>query len=355
MRTTVAALLGQTEHAIDAGDYLMVLGSGPSGVTTNVALDDHGRVSINELDRLAGLITSKAVNALRQLVAANVPAARGNLRANMVMDVQVMGAAPAQATVAKAPGVPLKLALSELPVPGGPPPKAIASDQLVIDADAKSILVRARRTDRPLLLRIFCSETSVLNAVLPAAARLRLLPEPAPDGPPVKLRIEFDDPLVDGLVELRTGKQFSALLQFAELAVGHDLVVSYSDQRPGAAVLVGYALLRAEKHALIGDILSRVKNRAAMEPDATILLAECAVRAGESSSAQALELFLAAAQAGIPGYSFGLSYMVERLQLFAQSTPSELQGLTSDANKRTRTALSRIEPFACSPTIAAFS
>jgi hypothetical protein len=63
-------------------------------------------------------------------------------------------------------------------------------------------------------------------------------------------------------VELRTGKQFSALKGAVQVARNHDLLISYSKEYPRAAAFIGYALLGAQEHDVVKETLSRARSRA---------------------------------------------------------------------------------------------
>jgi hypothetical protein len=184
-----------------------------------------------------------------------------------------------------------------------------------------------------------------VNVVLPANAQLHLSRGPGERTPQAKIRVEFGEPWADSLVGLRVNKQFFALQEVCRAAQSHDQLLPYAAEHPGAATLFGYALLRAGELSTVETALGRIPNRGAMEPDATILLAECAARAGGQRSGESFDLFIKAAGSGIPSFSPGLSYLVERLRLFAQCEPSDERSLPGDVNERARAALAKIEPY----------
>jgi hypothetical protein len=352
LRTTLGSLLTLAPHSIDAGEYLAVVGLGSYGITAKISIDNDGRVRVAELERLVELLSSKVASWVAESSGAGTEVREGESATSLAMRVS----ASRNTSVIQSMGVPsiprtqatsnpkFAICAFELPVPGKPP-STLPPKELSIETLDRIVLVGSSVTDRPTLVQILSVGTAPLNAVLPVGARLQIARAAVNDTNPYKVTITFGDPFADSLIELRTTKQFSALQDAVAAASNRDLFVPYSQQHPGASVLIGYALLRAGQHALVEEAIRHVHNRRAAEPDATILLAECAARAGEARSAEALELFVQAVGTGIPCFTFGLSYVVERLRLFEQSESSDSKALPADANARARGALRRIEPF----------
>ncbi len=92
---------------------------------------------------------------------------------------------------------------------------------------------------------------------------------------------------------------------------------------PIAATVGAYALLRFNELDRLHDWTENLKNHFTWLPDALVLRAEHLARLGEH--AQALELLLELPERGLPYFSDGLSYAVDRLRLYLGSGSKQLE------------------------------
>jgi hypothetical protein len=335
---------------VEAGRYIAIVRGRSGSATAELSIDAEGKVDASQLniftERLstAAALAASIAPATRAAPDAPKAAATGLTTSNVregVQGIQAMGPRP-QPVTRNGAGLVAKINGYQAPVPGGQSPALITKDDIVIEAEEGSVIVRAPRQSCPILIQILSAGQMPVNALLPTGAGLRLRRD---TGQWIKIGIDFGEPFANGLVELRSAKQFSALQEAVKVAGDHSILLPYVDQHPGAAVLIGYALLRAQEHEVVETALGRVQNRETMEPDTTVLLAECAAQAGGNRSAVALDLFLEAGAKGVPSFSFGLSYLVERLRMFSQCEPSDAARLSSSASKRAEEVLGRIAPF----------
>jgi hypothetical protein len=328
-RTTLGALGTQFLKGIRSGKFMLVVQVGHTDVITEISVDDSGRLDSQGVKKFAQLIRQAGSDA-------PAPAYGTAALSDESKPVQARG--PGQSGVAPQT-MAFRVVGYEMPVLGSAECKIISARNLVVEKKREAVFISVRGASKPVLLQFLAANRPAINAILPTGARLGT-GRPKSEEEWLKLTIDFQEPFADGLVELRASKQFSALKGTVE-ATGDNDLVSYSEQHPGAAALVGYALLRAEQHAVVEKALHRIRNLAAMEPDTTILLAECAMRAGKAR--EALVLFLESTRQGIPSFSIGLSYLTERLRLFAQTNPCGSSWLSAEARANAKSALLHLQ------------
>jgi hypothetical protein len=324
-RTTLGALGTQFLKGIRSGKFILVGQVGHTDVFTEISVDDSGRLDWQGVEKFAQLVREAGSDA---------PAYGTAALSDESEPVQARGAGQSGVVPQT---ITFRVVGYEMPVLGSAECKIISARNLVVEKNREAVFISVRGASKPVLLQFLAANRPAINAILPTGARLGT---PKSQDEWLKLTIDFQEPFADGLVELRASKQFSALKGTVEAISDNDLV-SYGEQHPGAAALVGYALLRAEQHAVVEKALYRIRNLAAMEPDTTILLAECAMRAGKAG--EALVLFLESTRQGIPSFSVGLSYLTERLRLFAQTNPCGSSWLSAEARANAKSALLHLQ------------
>lgn len=343
LRGTLGSVLARKVQELLPGKYTAVVGSRPLSLSIPISIDSQHQISLDQLfelaRRLGGFAERASAFAAVQIAAPRQGAASPET-AGVLLSLQTMGASPIASPRPQATTMPLRVLASSVPILDGTSPNLLPT-VVKIDKQSDSVVVSAPGRKTPTLVQFLRAGRATLNALLPTGASFLLRKRPAEQG--LQVSLQFNEPFADGLVELRVSKDFGALDDAVSVASDPDRLLPYAEEHPGAATLAGYALLRSQNHAVVERALNVVRNQSDMEPDTTILFAECAARTTDRL-AEALDGFLTAATLGVPCYSFGLSMLVERLRLFSQCEPGT-NGLPADANIRAIKALERIAPF----------
>lgn len=182
-------------------------------------------------------------------------------------------------------------------------------------ADPLSVL---NRGDRRMTLQLLQAGRAPLNVVLPPQCTVEI--HAGIGTLASRLGASFGVPLVDRLIDLR---KMGALREVSGVArtlkLDQDLEVAAS--HPSAAIAACFIMLRSGDLAEAARAIDALGNRLEPEPDVLLLRAELLARRAEDSAAE--DGFLAAADCGLPTFSTGLAYLVDRLRMYMQSAPPE--------------------------------
>lgn len=191
-------------------------------------------------------------------------------------------------------------------------------------------------------IQILRGDRRALNLLLPSASD-------APNEPPARIVIRT---LHDGyLAQAHPGDLLAdSLLKYAEegmadamriLSGAHaERLLAEKIERPIAAAVGAYSLLRTGAVEALHDWSRNLYNWMAWLPDAVPILAEHLARQGKH--AEALEILVNLPERGLPIFTDGFSYMLDRLRLYVRSGGSKFQ---EHHVKEGQVLLDRLEDF----------
>ena len=207
--------------------------------------------------------------------------------------------------------------------------------------EGRSLLIEGQ--DRATLLQLVQPETQAINVAVPLGAgqtgKLRLAP--APDGM-WAVEIHLAHTQADLLCRYRDRgwtQEAAAVASSPELDA--EQLLKEKQQDPIGAAVGGYALLRFSALDRLHDWTANLHSRFAWLPDGAVIRGEHLARLGQH--ADALDAFLTLPDRGLPLFSDGLAYAVNRLRLYVDAGGDTVVGGHLDAAQAT---LARLEPFA---------
>jgi hypothetical protein len=158
---------------------------------------------------------------------------------------------------------------------------------------------------------------------------------------PVAITLATGVPVVDDMMRLR---DVGRITEVATILGGItiDDMLGHLDEHPAASALIGYGFLRTEDPE---RILCPFREAAARRPD----FADVQVMAGEVSARlgrfdEAFDYFLRSTNLGLPAFSFGMNYLIDRLRCYETRSGSPAPDpLLAD---RALAALDRIQVYA---------
>ena len=142
-------------------------------------------------------------------------------------------------------------------------------------------------------------------------------------------------------------EEFKAVINDLQITDLHGIAEKY----PAASVAIGYGLLRGDSPELVDQISDTLKRVLPDVPDTYVIAGERSARAGKHGEAAAS--LIHAETLGLPCFSFGMTYLSDRLRLFSrvaysgEETQREAQrhGLTRPLIAQAGETLARLEPF----------
>ncbi|QCO08934.1 hypothetical protein D3868_07740 [Azospirillum brasilense] len=153
--------------------------------------------------------------------------------------------------------------------------------------------------------------------------------------------------IVDEMVRLRTDSRLQDIVTVVA-SLSRDDIDRYIAQHTGAAVATTYALLRTAPASLVDAAIAALDARPVRFADVALIRAERAARDGRY--ADALLGFVAAADRGLPMFSYGMNYLIDRLRFYAMTGHSTAQGralnLPASDLATASSALERYQRFA---------
>ena len=191
-------------------------------------------------------------------------------------------------------------------------------------------------------IQILRTDRRALNLLVPSGRN-------APNEPPARIAIRT---LHDGYVaQAHPGDLLAdSLLKYAEegmadamtlLSRAHaERLLADKIERPIAAAVGAYSLLRTGAVEALHDWTRNLYNWMAWLPDAVPILAEHLARQGKH--AEALEILVNLPERGLPIFTDGFSYMLDRLRLYVRSNESKFE---EHQVKEGQALLDRLEDF----------
>lgn len=199
------------------------------------------------------------------------------------------------------------------------------------------IRIRRRSIDPPATLSLWLGDPVPLSVVIAPGATVEV--SPSPDGVAVALRTGVT--VVDDMMRMRAGGRITETAAVLGAMSARD-VLQHLEREPAASMLIGYGLLRTETPERTFAAFAEVAARRTDFADPAVLAGENSARLGRHEDA--LRYFVQAANTGIPAFSFGMNYMVDRLRAYASSSqgPVIKTKLKADA----MVALAKVQRYA---------
>jgi hypothetical protein len=148
-------------------------------------------------------------------------------------------------------------------------------------------------------------------------------------------------PIVDDMMRFRAAGRVREVAVILDSMSGRD-VLRHLGSHPAASMLIGYGLLRSGDITQLSESFAVAAKRRPDIIDAAVLAGEAAARLGRHSDA--LAFFSAAAEAGLPAFSFGVNYLVDRLRTYGPRPGGPY--FDEAALKLANQALEQVQPFA---------
>jgi hypothetical protein len=303
------------------GTYVISVGlPGGSRVGQEVVLKEDGTIDSTEVSRsLATLptIASDIGRAMSSNSSANV------LRAALSLAGSMLAKLPTPQIIGRSAS-----SLASNTPPDTTPVKIICSDGAPLTARARlreaDYTVRQARSgwriSRKLqgassVIQLLQSTRPPINVVLPPATILKVKP-PFQAGSRLRIGISVGNDVVDRILQLRRRGRIEEVVSLMP-SLTPAAVNSYVKNKPGAALAAGYILLRSIQTEIARKVIAIVVDSLNRSPDALVMGAELAARAGDHSAA--LSGFVSARKLGLPAFSYGINYTIDRLRMYATS------------------------------------
>lgn len=176
--------------------------------------------------------------------------------------------------------------------------------------------IASQSATRPVVVQVLRPGHAALNIMLPPGATLRLTaPHDADRSAAANAEVDFGVGLVNDIMKLRLEGRLDELaavmrsLRTAEIN-------EFAEERQGAALVAVYALLRTADRELAVRAVHEMHARLPNSADMQVMRAEMAALRGDHQAA--LEGFLSVRAVGLPAFSYGLNYLVNRLRFYVQ-------------------------------------
>jgi hypothetical protein len=209
-----------------------------------------------------------------------------------------------------------------------------------------TISVRREVDGPPSTLQVLVADLPALNFVVPRGATLS--GNINADGS-VVVRMSTGVSVVDDILARRADGQVDEV--FAVLhALGTPEVVRFAPTSPAASLAIGYGLLRSATMTEVAQTAGELSRLLPREPDAMVIAAEVAARLGNHKDA--LDGFLESLPIGLPSFSVGINYVVDRLRFYTRTTTKKtrVSKIDPDHNEKIDPAsakrIQRIQEFA---------
>lgn len=177
-----------------------------------------------------------------------------------------------------------------------------------------------------------------VNVVLPRGATIRA----EADGDDwVRIDMATGVTAADDIIRLRAAGQVDDVAALLKGLSARDAAKCLRTN-PAAGAVIGYGLLRTAAPDAMAEPFANAAARWPDDPDALTIAAEVAARLARHD--EAVTLFCAAVESGLPAYSFGLNYAADRLRAYGPRAGGP--DISDDRATRLAAALDRIYPFA---------
>lgn len=188
---------------------------------------------------------------------------------------------------------------------------AAARDPAPLDIPSASGVAITRSGEaRPAMVQLLLPRWLPVNLLLPKGATVELR---ANGENWFGVTILTGVPAIDDLLRLRASGRVEDVASILKGLSSAD-AITWFDTHPAAAAVLGYGLLRTEQPETLWEPFASIPDRWPNDPDALVISAEVGARVGRHEEASAS--FLAAARLGLPTFSFGLNYLVDRLRAY---------------------------------------
>ncbi|GJE52414.1 hypothetical protein GOFOIKOB_5485 [Methylobacterium tardum] len=206
-----------------------------------------------------------------------------------------------------------------------------------LDTESSSIRVSRGANEGVATVRLWLENDLLLSVVIASGATVEL----TPTATTISCTLATGVPIVDDMMRFRAAGQVREVAVILDSMSGKE-VLRYLGNHPAASMLLGYGLLRSGDIAQMFGPFARAAKLRPDISDAAVLAGEAAARLGLHSDA--LAFFSAAAKAGLPAFSFGVNYLVDRLRTYGPRPggPFSDEAALNLANK----ALAQVQPFA---------
>ena len=242
-----------------------------------------------------------------------------------------------QATAPEEPKA-TKLRICKLPAPGvavlqfGP-----LSDGEKIDDQNVHFVIPGQ--EAPLMLQIIRDGETPINVALPASPAEPCHVTACLIGNRFVVDVHVDHPEAELLLRYcQNGYVAPAASVLRSSALQAELLLRDKMEKPIAAAVGAYALLRLNELERLRDWTANLHYNFRWLPDAALIHAEHLARMGKHKDA--LLLFLETSATPLPIFTDGLSYLWERLVLY-----SSAKDFDSSARERAKAEIERIQPF----------
>jgi hypothetical protein len=209
-------------------------------------------------------------------------------------------------------------------------PAADRELELALEPGRVSILNGSRAT---ITLQVLQPSLRPLNIVVPPACRVSATAGPSG----ARIAASFGVRVVDDLVGLRLYGGLGEVSGVAQTLMAADCL-EMAQSHWSAAIAASYIMLRSGNVDEASRSITALASRLPQQPDLLLLQSELDARRGADDAAE--DGFLAAARCGLPLFSTGLTYLVDRLRMYLQSAdPGKAAALKDQLGQLQRIAL----------------
>jgi hypothetical protein len=332
---------------VDPGTYVISVGlPGGSRVGQEVVFKEDGTIDLTEI--FQSLATLRSNDGQRSNISANILKTVLSLAVDMIAKLptpRILGRrASSAASNIPSDAIRVKVICSD----GAP----LAARARLSEADYTVKRARngwriSRKTPGVTsVIQLLQSSKPPINVVLPPAATLKVKP-PFQAGSPLRIGISVGIGVVDQILELRRRGRIEEVVTLMPILTPA-AIDSYVRSKPSAALAAGYILLRSIQAEMARKVIAIVVDVLNGSPDALAMEAELSARAGDHSAA--LSRFVSARRRGLPAFSYGINYTIDRLRMYATSANevNKLEQLKINAEqiRAAKEALSACQTFA---------
>ncbi|MDW7597430.1 MULTISPECIES: hypothetical protein [Azospirillum] len=221
------------------------------------------------------------------------------------------------------------------------------ADTMDVQYGQGALHVFGTNTPQAATIQILQPNRTPINVVVPPGAVASVSLDDRRSAAAARVTLTLGVGIVDEMVRLRTDSRLQDIVTVVA-SLSRDDIDRYIAQHTGAAVATTYALLRTAPASLVDAAIAALDARPVRFADVALIRAERAARDGRY--ADALLGFVAAADRGLPMFSYGMNYLIDRLRFYAMTGHSTAQGralnLPASDLATASSALERYQRFA---------
>jgi hypothetical protein len=184
---------------------------------------------------------------------------------------------------------------------------------------------------------LWLGDPNPLSVVIAPGVMIDLTPEPEPVGVTLRTGVA----IVDDLMQMRAAGRVTEVATVLR-GISADEMLRHLDAYPAASALIGYGFLRTEEPERIIAPFLEMASRRADFADVAVLAGEAAARLGRHE--EALRYFIRATDEGLPAFSFGMNYLIDRLRAYAPHAQGPITCL--ELNVLATAALELVQEYA---------